>query len=148
MYSEIGKKIKGLALAIFIIMTIGVAIGGLAMMAIDEELIIIGLLFVGLGTLFAWISTWMLYGFGELIDKVCDIERNTRGGIQTPAAPYGQMNQSYRMPVAPAAPTAPAAPVAPIAPATVDVRRNQIEQLRAQGLITEEEYRQAISKEQ
>lgn len=45
--------------------------------------------------LLAWASTRLLYGFGELIDKVCDIEKNTRGGErkrEIPAKGYDELN--------------------------------------------------------
>ena len=79
MYDNIGGKIKGLATAIFIIEAIVGIIYGIALMATDEDLILIGLLVLVGGPIVAWVSSWLIYGFGELIDKTCDIERNTRG---------------------------------------------------------------------
>ena len=79
MYDNIGKKIKGLAKWMFIVEAIAAAIAGLALMFTDEELIIFGLLALLLGPIVAWVSSWLLYGFGELVDKVCDIESNMRG---------------------------------------------------------------------
>ena len=29
-----------------------------------------------------WVNSFFMYGFGELIDKVCDIERNTRKSVK------------------------------------------------------------------
>lgn len=120
MYDNIGGKIKGLAKASFVVATIAEVITGFALMAVDEDLIIYGLLAMFVGPIVAWISSWCLYGFGELIDKACEIERNTRGGERKSEAQ-----------------------------AKVDSERmNKIERLRAQGLITEEEYQQAISNNQ
>ena len=117
MYDNIGRKIKGLAKAFFILEATAAIIAGIVLMANDEG---IGLLVLILGPVVAWVSTWLLYGFGELIDKTCDIERNTRGGERKSEA------QSK-----------------------VDAERiNKIEKLRSQGLITEEEYQKAISKKQ
>ena len=79
MYDNIGKKIKGLAKAIFIAQGSSMAITGIVLMCIDEDLILYGILTLILGPILAWIFSWLLYGFGELIDKVSDIERNTRG---------------------------------------------------------------------
>ena len=79
MYDNIGRKIKGLAKAIFIAQGISMAITGIVLMCIDEDLILYGILSLILGPVLAWISSWLLYGFGELIDKVSDIEKNTRG---------------------------------------------------------------------
>ncbi len=117
MFDNIGGKIKGLAKVLFWIEAIGAVIAGLVMVEDTEG---ISLLFALAGILVAWISSWFLYGFGEIIDKLCDIERNTRGGERKSEAQ-----------------------------ARVDSERiSKIEKLRSQGLITEEEYQQAISKEQ
>lgn len=120
MYDNIGGKIKGLAKAVFIVEAIAAVITGIGLIASDEDLIPIGLLVLFGGPIVAWVSSWVLYGFGEIIDKLCDIERNTRGRkIKSKAQ------------------------------AKVDSERiNKIENLRSQGLITEEEYQQAISKEE
>jgi hypothetical protein len=80
MYDNIGGKIKGLAKAGFIVEAIVAVITGIALMASDDDLIIVGVLVLLLGPIVAWVSSWLLYGFGEIIDKTCSIERNTRGG--------------------------------------------------------------------
>jgi hypothetical protein len=118
MYDNIGGKIKGLAKATFIVEAIAAVITGIAFMAMDDDLVPVGLLVMILGPIVAWVSSWLLYGFGELIDKTCDIARNTYGGERKSEAQ-----------------------------AKVDSERiNKIEKLRTQGLITEEEYQKAISK--
>ena len=117
MYDNIGGKIKGLAKTIFIVESIATVITGIALMATDEDMILVGLLVAILGPIVAWVSSWLLYGFGELIDKTCDIARNSSAGKSE-------------------------------AQSKVDYERiSKIEKLRSQGLITEEEYQQAISKE-
>lgn len=118
MYDNIGGKIKGLAKATFIVETIASVITGIFFMASDEDMIPIGLLIIVLGPIIAWVSSWLLYGFGELIDKTCDIARNTHI--------VGKKSEAQ---------------------SRIDNDRiSKIEKLRAKGLITEEEYRQAISK--
>lgn len=120
MYDNIGGKIKGLAIAVFIAEAIVTFILGIAFVVSNEHIVAIGLIVMILGPIFAWISSWLLYGFGELIDNTCDIARNTQGGERKSEA------QSK-----------------------VDSERiNKIEKLRSQGLITEEEYQQLTSKEQ
>ena len=119
MYDNIGGKIKGLAKVIFIIEVIAAVIAGFAIIAIDKYLALIGLLVMAVGATAAWISSWFLYGFGELIEKTCEIARNTRGGVSKSEV---QSRVDYD-------------------------RISKIEKLRSQGLIAEEEYRQAISKE-
>ena len=83
MYNNIGKKIKTLATVMSVILIIGYVIGAIAVLVEfdgDEEGIVIGCLIMLLGPLFAWLSGFMLYGFGELVDKTCDIERILRTG--------------------------------------------------------------------
>ena len=78
MYDNIGGKLKGLAKVLFIVPAIAAVLAGIVLMSTDEHLILYGLLVMVVGPIVAWISSWFLYGFGELIDKACDIERNTR----------------------------------------------------------------------
>ena len=119
MYGNIGGKIKGLAKAFFIVEAIVAVIAGIALMASDENLIFFGVLSLILGPVVAWVSSWLLYGFGELIDNTRDIERNTRSNERSSKAQAKGDSDRIR----------------------------KIENLRAQGLITEEEYQKAISKE-
>ena len=84
MFNNIGKKIKGLAKTIFTIETVLAILGGLICCSLYESLILVGLLIMVVVPLLAWIGSLLLYGFGELIDKTCDIERNTRGSAQEP----------------------------------------------------------------
>ena len=117
MYSNIGRKIKGLATVIFIFEALVSVITGFYLMSLDEEIILVGLLVLVVGSVAGWVSSWMLYGFGELIDKVSGIERNTRGGDRKSETQTYAGNERIR----------------------------KIQMLRAQGLISEEEYQQAIS---
>lgn len=78
MYDNIGEKIKSLAKASFIVEAIVAAIVGIALLASDEDLIFTGLLVLLVGPIIAWVSSWLLYGFGELINNVCKIAANTR----------------------------------------------------------------------
>ena len=119
MYTDIGKKIKGLTKAVVIIGIILCFIIGIVIMTSDEDLIGIGLLVMVAGALVFWLSSWLLYGYGELIDKVSDIERNTRLG--------GRVSDVQ---------------------AKVDSERiRKAEFLRSQNLITEEEFNQILMKE-
>lgn len=78
MFENIGQKIKVLATAVFVIETIVSFIVSLVLMSVDEDLIVIGFLILVLGPLFAWLSAFLLYGFGELVDKTTKNESNTR----------------------------------------------------------------------
>lgn len=82
-YERIGEKIKGLSKVVFISVAIVIAVLGISLIVFGADghstaLVLIGLLIAICGPIIAWISSWLLYGFGELIDKVCDIELNTR----------------------------------------------------------------------
>lgn len=76
MYDNIGEKIKGLAKVMFIVEAIAAVIGGLVLLV--DKFLAIGLLTLFLGPVVAWVSSWLLYGFGELIDNACIIAANTR----------------------------------------------------------------------
>ena len=122
MYENIGGKIKMLAVWTAILgIASSVAFGFYIL--IDEEEFFGGLLIAVLGSLVSWVSTWLLYGFGELIEKVTEIAYNTRGGGSAKVKSEAQQQVDYE-------------------------RIKKIEKLRAQGLITEEEYQKAISKVQ
>lgn len=79
-YTDIGKKIKGWAKWIFIIEAIASVIGAIALLftAEDGGMIFAALLTLILGPVLAWVSSWILYAFGELVDKTCENERNTQ----------------------------------------------------------------------
>ena len=77
MYDNIGGKIKGLAKAVFIVEAVAAVITGIALIANSRYLIPYGLLVMLLGPIVAYISSWLLYGFGELIDRVCEVAKNT-----------------------------------------------------------------------
>ena len=76
MYNNIGLKIKILAVIIFVIESLAIFICGLSMCIYLQNGIYF--LIALLGPIIAWISSWLIYGFGEIIDKLGEIEENTR----------------------------------------------------------------------
>ena len=107
MFKNMGKKIKTLAQ---VMMWIGVAIwsiGGLVMIVngldvidrrSDEGMAMIfgGLLVAGLGFLFSWIGSFLLYGFGQLVDnsdKTVRILQEHTGISGDPAPVYAAYTQ-------------------------------------------------------
>ena len=82
MYDNIGGKIKGLAKAIFIVEAIAAIIVGIVLWVETEVWGCALILFCG--PIVAWVSSCLLYGFGEIIDELCDIEHNT-GMIMKPS---------------------------------------------------------------
>ena len=121
MYENIGKKIKLLAKLLFgILSAIGV-IGGIVIISIDEDIAFIGAILIFLLPLVAWISSWFLYGFGEIIDKLTDIENNTRNvSANSKRKSQAEINNEEKI--------------------------KKLENLLVQGLITKEEYDESISK--
>jgi predicted RNA-binding Zn-ribbon protein involved in translation (DUF1610 family) len=81
LYENIGAKIKNWAKWIFIAEAIGAIITGLALLFSDEELIL-GFLVMILGPIVAWVGSWILYAFGELVEDVHAIRNR---GIPTTA---------------------------------------------------------------
>ncbi len=162
-YVNVGGKIKGLAKVIFIISAIITGMLGLVMLVFaarfENPLAIFAVLILaGLGILMAWISSWMLYGYGEIITKLTDIERNTSGASDganghDPAGRYGDerlkrlreegliTEEEYKR-------LSNRTQSNDAEGAQGSYRNERLEKLLAQGLITEEEYRNLLSKAQ
>mgnify|MGYP003290205362 CR=1 FL=1 len=117
MYSNIGKNIKLFAKVVFVLEAFVAVVVGIVLLGI-KNLEIPGVLILILGPFSAWVSTWLLYGYGELIDKVCIIAKNTRHN-ETKSETQNLID---------------------------DERIEKLEKLRAQGLISEEEYQRTIGK--
>jgi hypothetical protein len=75
LYGNIGGKLKGWALGIFITESIAAVIVAFVLMASD--LLLAGFLTLIAGPLVAWVSSWLLYAFGELVEKTTKNEQNT-----------------------------------------------------------------------
>ena len=116
MYDEIGKKIKRLAIATFIVEAIAAIITGIVLIMEYVDLLIVLLVFI-LGPVVAWVSSWLLYGFGEIIDRLCAIDRNTRDEVKSNA------QTKYE-----------------------DEKISRLERLRKKNLISEDEYRKECKK--
>ena len=78
MFANIGGKIKSVATVSFWLGTLASIFAGIIMLAAGDEWILIGLLTACLGSLGSWVGSLFLYGFGELIHKTTQIEKNTR----------------------------------------------------------------------
>ncbi len=81
LYENIGGKIKNWAKWIFIVEVIGAIITGIILLSeakYDEIFILYGLLTIICGPIVAYVGSWILYAFGELVEKTCDNEYNTR----------------------------------------------------------------------
>lgn len=82
MYANIGGKIKVLAKWMVIIESIAVVIGAILFAVEDQDMLLYSLLAIIIGPLVAWISSWLLYAFGELVEKTVNNEKNTRAILQ------------------------------------------------------------------
>jgi hypothetical protein len=88
MWDNIGGKIKRLSKFSAWLGIIGSIIGGIVLFVMGSRMQYGGGLFFGyglaviiFGSLLSWISAWLTYGFGELIEKATEIEKNTGNGI-------------------------------------------------------------------
>jgi hypothetical protein len=74
LYDNIGGKIKGWAKWIFIVEAIGAVIAGIALMVdagdIDTLQFVMGIVTVVFGPLVAYVSSWLLYAFGQLVEDI------------------------------------------------------------------------------
>ena len=75
MFDNIGQKIKGTIEILCWVGMLGSVIAGLAAM---EHYFFNGLLIAVIGCLCSWIGSFLLYGFGELVDNSAKIAENTR----------------------------------------------------------------------
>lgn len=79
MYKNVGGKIKGQSKTVAIIEAFLTLIMASSFMFTDDEKMVgVGVLVIVIGCLAAWVSSWLLYGFGEIVEKVCLIEEHTR----------------------------------------------------------------------
>ena len=116
MYNDISKKIKIFA---YIWAGLGVIVSLYFGLFYYYYSYFYNFLILTAGPGFAWASSWMIYGFAEMLENSREIARNTRSATKKSETQ-----------------------------AKIDEERiERAEKLRAKGLITEEEYRQAIYKE-
>lgn len=78
MFNEIYKKIKMLAKVITIVGVIASCILGLFFIVADDEFRLVGVLILIGGSLMSWVSSFVLYGFGEVIELLTDIRNKTK----------------------------------------------------------------------
>lgn len=129
MYDKIGGKIKTLTKALTILVIVASVIYGIVLLSLGQ---VWGIIYILIMPFLIWASSFVLYGFGELIEKVCNIEKNIRKGSSKTDTETEQKDNDedcekkedddgdeYN---------------------TYNERIAKIEELRDQGLITEEEY--------
>ena len=77
MFDNIGGKIKTLASVITWLGIVGSVIIGIILMATAEELIFAGIIIAIVGSISSWIGSFLLYGFGELVENSAIIAQKT-----------------------------------------------------------------------
>lgn len=86
MFTNIGRKIKMLAKIICWGGIIASVIWGLVFM-FDAYSFLAGLIVAAVGALSSWIGSFLLYGFGELIDKTSEIASKLDGKSESADVP-------------------------------------------------------------
>ena len=116
MYEKIGSKIKILAKVMFFIGSFGSIMAGVAFMIDKNEFNFIGIIILVVGIILSLATSWILYGFGELIEKTSFIATHV----------YSSKNQKKEN-------------------INIDCNRiNEFEKLRFNGLISEEEFQKIL----
>ena len=78
MFDNIGRKIKSLSQFVCWIGIICSVISGIVITASDEDLMFLGFLIMIIGPLVSWISSFTLYGFGQLIENTDQLVLNAK----------------------------------------------------------------------
>jgi hypothetical protein len=81
MWYDIGGKIKILAKIVFWVGIVGSIIIGLVYSLehqSDHFLIFVGVVLIFVGIFISLVSSWLIYGFGELIEKTAEIAYNIK----------------------------------------------------------------------
>ncbi len=69
MFNNIGRKIKILAQVICWIGIICSVVLGVVIMATEDDLPVLGFVLMLIGPVVSWVSSFVLYGFGQLIEN-------------------------------------------------------------------------------
>ncbi len=123
MYRNISGKIKALAIVTFILGTIFSFISGIVVVEEDVDMLMFGFSLMAAGPVVAWLASCAVFGFAVIIDKLTQIEYNTRANQQKSNGVNALAAGAPSQPAAPLINSAPfVAPVTvpqPVAPVTV-----------------------------
>ena len=89
MFDNIGDKIKNLAKGIFVVEVIAAIVAGCITL---RDSVLVGVLILLLVPIAAWISSWMLYAFGEIAQRLINIDEKMKGNPRKPLQ-YFDMNK-------------------------------------------------------
>ena len=133
MFDNIGKKIKILAYVLTWVGIIASVITGIAMMNSFESIVkTIGLIVLIVGSLLSWASSFIIYGFGQLIENT-DIIAGRNKSSDSKNVSSNQQNGGT-ISVKPSATNANSSKI------------STLNDLRKKGLITEEEYNRKMGE--
>ena len=90
LYENIGSKIKTLAKWMFLVETVSFILTGIIL---ASEVDILYIFLVIAGPIIAWISTWVLYAFGQLVE---DNERLRKHFVRDENSPLTSKNNSTK----------------------------------------------------
>ena len=120
MFDNVGSKIKALASFFCWGGIIASIIGGIILIGLDEDLIFAGFAVIVIGSLLSWISSFVLYGFGELVANSAIIAgKRADDSVQHPNT---------------------------VAPQDKNEKIAALNNLKAKGLISEDEYNKKIAE--
>lgn len=120
MFDNVGSKIKALASFFCWGGIIASIIGGIILIGLDEDLIFAGIVVIVIGSLLSWISSFVLYGFGELVANSAIIAgKRADDSVQHPNT---------------------------VAPQDKNEKIAALNNLKAKGLISEDEYNKKIAE--
>ncbi len=136
MFDRIGSKIKGLASIITVLGIIASVIISIPLFSLTDKTnngvwLLLGLVIMIGGSLLSWVGSLCLYGFGELIERTCIIEERLSLHPQMKPNPHkasmklDQSKQTEKRMI-------------------INASREDLNELFLQGLITNEEYEEAI----
>lgn len=122
MFENVGSKIKGLASFFCWGGIIASVVGGIWTIALlDEDFILLGLLIIALGSLLSWVSSFVLYGFGELVSNSAIIAgKTTANESEQGESAFVPQEKNKKIP--------------------------SLNSLKARGLITDEEYNKKLAE--
>ena len=78
MFSDVGKKIKSVAEFVFVFQVLLSLIGGIVIIANDDDMAGLGILVIIVGSVIAWLSSLLIYAYGEIAQTNAQNEENTR----------------------------------------------------------------------
>lgn len=101
MFNDIGNKIKKLASVVAWMGIIASIIIGIVLMVTDEELILLGLIIAIAGSISSWVGSFVLFGFGELVDNSTIIvqklnDNSSKSNVYNAFEPVLPVNQTIK----------------------------------------------------